>query len=988
MSFSGTPLGQDRRLDHHTFLKGASHTYTSKASPPRRVPSINSSIPLSYAYGAPTLSVVSPTHSPSNSPNRRPQGIEEDDEERSSRYAQLKQRNQALAGHPRPALGPGIITTPPQPTAASLKDTSVNIASAFSQAASSYLMAANPSNSWSNGRNVPRSTSVEYEQQTQNAAHRRLAVPPRRVGGSKPLSKAASATRGSDMENDHSGDSVNVSGRAKSPFDHLSELTSRAMSSATFLMRQRSQEPEEPRPPSRQATDATLVPQNNSNSYDYADEEEEFLEIQKTSKKSISTAHKRNRMSTDNKAYRPTASDLDEESDEDLDGERKGRRRRRRKEGGGGPLRTLPVTQYDKRKKKRARDGKPGDEELSESDEQEQEQPSEQRSQRSATPLQRQPSVPRGPAPPPSRGSVPRDVSKSYSFGTADDSADVEQALDSIPEVDELNLYPEVREYASGKPNSRPRSRSRSRVRSTRTFSIGAFLGSVANMCYRSGHFVIVSIFRLLAVLAMFIGKIFQTIINTLIFRPISFVRRGRAFLQYGKYILVVLILYAAIIGIRSQNLISLAPSYPSRAPYVAPERLPENVDELVTRLLKLENMLAGLQADSLSERNRLDIDLRRAREIASRVGQLETRIDKEVVRAQKLEEESRISAYKGIESLQHELRALKSQRSAEPTRKVEGPVTDEEARAKLRTIEDRLGSVEGGVKEALELGQSVAKVGSVAAGAVSGTQWWNKIASGSGATLSIKSSDGRDVTSLIGTLVEQAVAHHTADGVARVDYALSSGGANVIPSLTSRTLEVRESFFFGLISGSSIYARSPVTALHHETHLGYCWPMPGSHGHLGVKLAAPVRITDFTIDHVAHEVAHDMRPAPRHMEVWGLVEGQDNLSKLRDYRAQKEVAQQEAHGKDRSETEKEPVYPSALPKSVEYMRIATFMYDVHAPNNIQTFSVPEQIKTLGIDFGLVVLFVNSNWGREEFTCLYRFRVHGDRAQELPALDP
>ena len=53
MSFSGTPLGQGRRLDHQTFLKGGSSTQVQAElsnSPPRRVPSINP-IPLSYAYG-------------------------------------------------------------------------------------------------------------------------------------------------------------------------------------------------------------------------------------------------------------------------------------------------------------------------------------------------------------------------------------------------------------------------------------------------------------------------------------------------------------------------------------------------------------------------------------------------------------------------------------------------------------------------------------------------------------------------------------------------------------------------------------------------------------------------------------------------------------------------------------------------------------------------------------------------------------------------
>jgi len=31
------------------------------------------------------------------------------------------------------------------------------------------------------------------------------------------------------------------------------------------------------------------------------------------------------------------------------------------------------------------------------------------------------------------------------------------------------------------------------------------------------------------------------------------------------------------------------------------------------------------------------------------------------------------------------------------------------------------------------------------------------------------------------------------------------------------------------------------------------------------------------------------------------------------------------------------------------------------------------------MDFGIVVLRVLVNWGMEAYTCLYRFRVHGER---------
>ncbi|KAJ7505028.1 SUN domain-containing protein, partial [Mycena galericulata] len=139
---------------------------------------------------------------------------------------------------------------------------------------------------------------------------------------------------------------------------------------------------------------------------------------------------------------------------------------------------------------------------------------------------------------------------------------------------------------------------------------------------------------------------------------------------------------------------------------------------------------------------------------------------------------------------------------------------------------------------------------------------------------------------------------------------------------------------------------RPPVTALHYDTHDGHCWPFAGSQGQLGIVLSAPVYIEDITIDHVAAAVAVSRRTsAPRDMEVWAMVEGQDNM----------------------------------LSKFPEYIRIASFQYDIHSPNSIQTFPVDGEIRGLGIDFGVIVLMVKSNRGMGGYTCLYRVRVHGQR---------
>jgi hypothetical protein len=72
------------------------------------------------------------------------------------------------------------MTTNPDPTRWAVKGTSVQAANAIHQAA----MALNPKDSWASSSRavVPRSTSVEYEKETQSTSTRRLNAPPPRNG--------------------------------------------------------------------------------------------------------------------------------------------------------------------------------------------------------------------------------------------------------------------------------------------------------------------------------------------------------------------------------------------------------------------------------------------------------------------------------------------------------------------------------------------------------------------------------------------------------------------------------------------------------------------------------------------------------------------------------------------------------------------------------------------------------------------------------------
>lgn len=131
---------------------------------------------------------------------------------------------------------------------------------------------------------------------------------------------------------------------------------------ATYYVRQRSQEPGE----------QSMTNGKPDSSYSYSAEERDYQDQQNAPKRG-GAMHKRGRMSTDNKAYKPSHSDDEESEEEESENEGKPRRRKKKKDLGiGGPLSTLPVISQDKRKKRKGKSKSKGnataaDEEDSES---------------------------------------------------------------------------------------------------------------------------------------------------------------------------------------------------------------------------------------------------------------------------------------------------------------------------------------------------------------------------------------------------------------------------------------------------------------------------------------------------------------------------------------------------------------------------------------------------------------------------------------------
>lgn len=191
-------------------------------------------------------------------------------------------------------------------------------------------------------------------------------------------------------------------------------------------------------------------------------------------------------------------------------------------------------------------------------------------------------------------------------------------------------------------------------------------------------------------------------------------------------------------------------------------------------------------------------------------------------------------------------------------------------------------------------------------------------------------------------------------------DFALATLGSRVLVQYTSSTFDNGSnkgwrSGIYRLIRHQSVTnsspSTSPVNALLPDTHPGQCWPMAGKYGSLGVRLSQTVSVNAVSIDHVDPHQVIDMSSAPKDFEVWGLT-------------------RQKATG-----TWRYPWDPAAS-LAGDAIYLGKFKYNIgdNATGPVQTFKIKPDSPPLR---DIVFRFLN-NWDKDEYTCIYRVRVHGN----------
>ncbi|XP_073218188.1 SUN domain-containing protein 1 isoform X20 [Lepidochelys kempii] len=183
--------------------------------------------------------------------------------------------------------------------------------------------------------------------------------------------------------------------------------------------------------------------------------------------------------------------------------------------------------------------------------------------------------------------------------------------------------------------------------------------------------------------------------------------------------------------------------------------------------------------------------------------------------------------------------------------------------------------------------------------------------------------------------IVNNALKLYSQDKTGMVDFALESGGGSILSTRCSETYETKTA----LISLFGIplwyFSQSPRVVIQPDIYPGNCWAFKGSQGYLVVRLSMMIYPTAFTLEHIPKTLSPtgNITSAPKDFSVYGLEDEYQEEGTL----------------------------------------LGQYIYD-QGGESLQMFQVTEKNENA---FQIVELRILSNWGHTEYTCLYRFRVHG-----------
>lgn len=189
---------------------------------------------------------------------------------------------------------------------------------------------------------------------------------------------------------------------------------------------------------------------------------------------------------------------------------------------------------------------------------------------------------------------------------------------------------------------------------------------------------------------------------------------------------------------------------------------------------------------------------------------------------------------------------------------------------------------------------------------------------------------------------VDEKLAIYHADQTNKVDWALYSSGARVqAHSDTEQVAVIPPVMPLGFLFDKSTPAKPPKTMLMGDVRTGECWPMKGSDGFAVVELRQAVVVQSFSIEHPDASITPKPLSMPKTVQLFGV----------------KNTAS--------------PQLKSQRPADADLVHLGQLDYVSNDPHRIQ-----EAFFENTEPFQYVMMQVDENYG-DNYTCIYRLRVHG-----------
>ena len=157
-----------------------------------------------------------------------------------------------------------------------------------------------------------------------------------------------------------------------------------------------------------------------------------------------------------------------------------------------------------------------------------------------------------------------------------------------------------------------------------------------------------------------------------------------------------------------------------------------------------------------------------------------------------------------------------------------------------------------------------------------------------------------------------------------------------------------------------------------------FCAPPGRGKLQLSVLTSRPVAPTELVIEHMPKDASIYIGDAPKEIELWVHIDDGEVRDKVLEY-----VHNMFPGWLDPSSPQKDRELAPGQALTAEYVLVGRWTYNIWENENIQSFTIPFPLKTLGVASTKFAFRVNSNWGDYAATCIYRLRMHGKDASGI-----